>query len=333
MSISRILKAAVSAIAFTIINFLAPYSYADNIPDSDTRNLIAGFGTAAISKNLMNTAPVKNEVTMAIDPAQAAAFNPANSPLIGQLTRDLLMKIAKLGKDKNNDALSLAWTPDAKMDPDLAKDPLKAIDANALLGPVIYSDAEKTQAKYVIDAFSSSLLPLDTVNFAQLVSGLSGDKNANLIAKLHEKRTQSYLATLRVYLAGQAAVANNLYQLYVERQAIDPAKVSADPALKAAAQVLGSLSPLKLESFMATRRILDKNWNAGLLTENPATLEREKVLLAAETLAEAFQTRMTLERLQLTMSLLLLTLNQQARVQLQNQAQSLSNPSASQLTG
>jgi len=86
MSISRILKAAVSAIAFTIINFLAPYSYADNIPDSDTRNLIAGFGTAAISKNLMNTAPVKNEVTMAIDPAQAAAFNPANSPLIGQLT-------------------------------------------------------------------------------------------------------------------------------------------------------------------------------------------------------------------------------------------------------
>jgi hypothetical protein len=92
-------------------------------------------------------------------------------------------------------------------------------------------------------------------------------------------------------------------------------------------QTSGPISLLKLENFMATRRILDKNWYKNdLIHENPATLQRQQVELLAENLAESYQTRMTLERLLATMSVLVLELNNQGRSQLIQQAQSINNP-------
>jgi hypothetical protein len=80
---------------------------------------------------------------------------------------------------------------------------------------------------------------------------------------------------------------------------------------------------------MATRRILDKNWyKDDLIRENPATLQRQQVELLAENLAESYQTRMTLERLLATMSVLVLELNGNQRAQLQNQAQNILNSNA-----
>jgi hypothetical protein len=145
-----------------------------------------------------------------------------------------------------------------------------------------------------------------------------------------EKQIQEYLALLRAYLATQTVALSNLYQLYAERQAIDPDTV--DPALRSAlhavaSQTPGPLSRLKLENFMATRRILDKNWYKNdLLNENPATLQRQQIELLAENLAESYQTRMTLERLLATMSVLVLELNGQARTQLEHQVESINNP-------
>jgi len=304
-----------------------PCSYADTILNPGVQNLVAGFGSTAISQKLMNIAPLQNDVTMATESAQAVYLNPANSLFIGKLTRELLGRNIKLGADKNSDALSFTWDPNANTDPSLGQEPLKSADINGLLEPVIYNEVEKAQASRSIDALSGALLPLNTINLVKMVSSLSGDKNTNLKAKLNEKQTQEYLAALRSYIAAQTVALGNLYQLYAERQAIAPEKINANPALKGVAQILGpQLSPLRLENFMATRRILDQDWNLNLIKENPTTLQREQVQLMAENLAETYQTRMTLERLLATMSVLVLDLNQQIRTQLQLQIQNITNP-------
>lgn len=324
-----ILKKAILSIIFTTVSFIAPFSYADAIPDLSTQNLVAGFGSLAIDKKLMNTAPENNALTVSTDQAQAIYLDPANSPFIGKLTQKLLTKIANLGNATNQN-YSLTWTPNTKSDSAVEKEPLKSVDVNSILAPITYSNIENSQAKNVIDALGGTLLPMDTVNFDQLVSNLSGDKNKNIKAKLNEKQTQAYLAALRGYMATQTLALGNLYQLYGERQAIDPNTLSSD--LKAALKAVTSktanntASMLQLENFMATRRITDKNWNLNLIKENPATLQREQTQLMAESLAETYQTRMTLERLLATMSVLVLEINQQIRTQLQGQIQNITNP-------
>jgi peptidoglycan hydrolase-like protein with peptidoglycan-binding domain len=310
-------------------SFTTPFSYADVVVDSSSQNLVAGFGTKAIANNLMNKAPTGSEITIPTNIAQATYLLSPNSPLVGPLTQQLLSQLANLGKDPANDKLSFTWNPNAKSDPNLEKDPIKSVDINSLLQPMTYTDVEKNQAKNVIDALSGTLVPLDTVNFNQLVANLSGDKAKNLKAKLNEKQTQTYLAALRSYLAIQTVALGNLYQLYAERQAIDPKTLS--PSLQEALNAITNhtkkpVSSLQLENFMATRRILDRNWYTGLLTDNPATLQRDQVELLAENLAESHQTRMTLERLLATMSVLVLEINQQMRTQLQNQIQNINNP-------
>jgi hypothetical protein len=60
-------------------------------------------------------------------------------------------------------------------------------------------------------------------------------------------------------------------------------------------------------------------------------LQRQQVELLAENLAESYQTRMTLERLLATMSVLVLELNNQGRSQLIQQAQNINN--ANQTSG
>jgi len=333
MPVKSIIKTTFLSVTLATLGMSTPMlSYADAPPaDSGTQNLVAGFGSAAIQSKLMNTAPPGNDITTFTGTAQGAYLTSPNSPLVGPLTKNLLGQLANLGKDNANDALSFIWNPNAKKtDPNLAKDPIKSVDVNSLLQPMTYSDLEATQAKNVIDALSGSLSPLNTVNFNQLIANLSGNKDTNLKATLNQKQNQDYLAALRSYIATQTVALGNLYQIYAERQPIDTNGLS--PQLKDAVNVVakqttkGQVSPLQLENFMATRRILNKDWYDNLIKENPATLQREQVQLLAENLAESYRTRMTTERLLATMSVLVLELNQQIRVQLQGQIQTISNP-------
>ncbi len=332
MPTSRIKKTLLS-ITLTAVCFTS-VSYADGnvVIDNSTENLVAGFGSKAIAAKLMNQAPTGSDVTISTDIAQATYLLSPNSPFVGPLTQQLLGQVANFGKDNDNDKLSFLWNPNnqkSKPDPKLEKDPLKSVDINSLLQPMTYNEVEKTQAKNVIDALGGALAPLNTINFNQLVANLSGDKNKNLQVKLNEKQIQDYLAALRSYIATQTVALGNLYQLYAERQAIDPKTLSPElqTALKAvSSQIKGPVSALQLENYMTTRRIIDKNWYKGLINDNPATLQREQAELLAEILAESHQTRMTSERLLATMSVLVLELNQQIRTQLQNQIQNISNP-------
>jgi hypothetical protein len=332
----KFLKTGFLSISLVATSLCTIPSYADigpvPTPDFTTisiKNLVAGYGSTAISNNLMNTAPIGDDLTIAINNAQAAYLLSSGSPLVGPLTQQLLTQLANLN-DKNNNILSLTWSPDTKTSPNVEKDPLKSVDVNSLLQPISYSDTEAAEAKNVINALSGSLAPINPINFNQLIANLSGDKATNIKAKLQEKQIQEYLAALRNYLATQTMALSNLYQLYTERQAIDPNK--ADPTVRPALQALagrtqGPVSLLKLENFMATRRILDKNWYKNdLIHENPATLQRQQVELLAENLAESYQTRMTLERLLATMSVLVLEINNsQGRIALEKQVQIINN--------
>lgn len=331
----KTLKSVFLSISLVTSSLYALSSYANigpvPTPDFTTisvKNLVAGYGSTAISKNLMNTAPIGDDLTIAINNAQAAYLLSGSSPL-ESLTQQQLIQSANLN-DKNNNILAFLWDPNTKINPNLEKNPLSSIDINSLLQPISYNDTEAAAAKNVINALSGSLMPINTINFNQLVANLSGDKENNLKYELQKKQTQTYLASLRSYLATQTMALSNLYQLYAERQPIDPSK--ADPAVRSSlatlsGQTSGPISLLKLENIMTTRRILDKNWYKNdLINENPATLQRQQVELLAENLSESYQIRMTLERLLATMSVLVLEFNGQIRTQLQTQIQSINNP-------
>ncbi|MDQ8039609.1 MAG: hypothetical protein REH83_04305 [Rickettsiella sp.] len=322
-----------SFLSFTLLaSTLSTPSYATDPSDvsGGIDSLVAGFGRGSIKAGVMWQEPTNNAVTISTDIAQATYLLSPNSPFVGPLTQKLLSQLASGGKDPTNDIYSFTWIPNAKPDLQIDKEPLKSIDVNSLLQPITYkNDLESNEAKNVIDALSGSLSPLNTINFNQLVANLSGDKANNIKAKLNEKQIQAYLSALRSYTATQTIALSNLYQLFTERQAIDPKTLPSN--LKTAfeavnGQVKGPLSTLQLENFMATRRIIDKNWHKGLLDENPAALQREQTQLLAENLAESYQTRMTLERLLATMSVLVLEFNAQIRTQLQNQIQNINNP-------
>jgi hypothetical protein len=328
-------------ISFRIIpitlSLFTSYAFANNdtmlanTTTADAKSLVAGFGSESIKQGLMNKAPTEEVITIPTGIAQAIYLLSPNSPLVGPLTQNLLSQLANVGKDKANDNISFTWDPNTKVDARVEEEPLKSVDIASLLQPMVYNDVEEAQAKNVINALSGALLPINTLNFNQLIASLGGDRNNHLKAKLMEKQTQEYLAALRNYLTTQTVALGNLYQIYAERKVVDPNKLP--PQLKTALQAVesqnkGPLSALQLESFMATRRIIDENWYKGLINDNPATLQREQAELLAENLAESYQTRMTLERLLVTMSVLVLELNQQSRIQMQNQAQSmLNNPS------
>lgn len=326
--IKKTIKTSFLSITLTTISLGSMPSYADTSgANSSVDNLIAGYGIITRSQGEMTQPPFEEPITISTNIAQATYLASPESTLVGPLTQELLIQLANLKDNKNNE-ISFTWNPNEKSTANVEKDPLKSVDINSLLQPISYNDTEATQAKNVINALSGSLAPINTLNFNQLLANLTGNKDTNLKAKLQEKQTQEYLAALRSYLATQTVALSNLYQLYAERQAIDPNK--ANPALRPALQAVasqtqGPLSMLKLENFMTTRRILDNNWYTDLIQENPATLQRQQVLLLAENLAESYQTRMTLERLLATMSVLVLEFNGQVRTQLQNQIQNINS--------
>lgn len=331
----KTLKNSILSISLASLSFFSLSSHADTSSNnSSVDKLVAGYGQIAIKANTMNTAPIGDDLTIAINNAQAAYLLYPSSPLVSLLTQQVLTQFANLS-DKSNNIVAFTWNPNTKTNPSVEKNPLQSIDINSLLQPISYNGTEAIEAQNVINALNSSLTPINTINLNQLVANLNGDKANNLRIKLNEKPIRDYLASLRSYLAIQGVAMSNLYQLYTERQPIDPSR--ADPAVRPALVALSNqtqapVSLLKLENFMATRRILDKNWYKNdLIQENPATLQRQQVELLAENLAESYQTRMTLERLLATMSVLVLELNNQGRSQLIQQVQNINN--ANQTSG
>lgn len=324
----KILKSILS-ISLATLSFCSLSSYADSSSNLSVDRLVAGYGKIAIAAKFMNKAPANDDLTIAINNAQATYLLFPTSPLVSPLTQQLLRQSANL-EDKSNNIIAFTWNPGSKTNSDVEKNPLQSIDINSLLQPLSYNGVQAIEAKNVINALSSTLAPFNTVNFNQLVANLHGNKASNLSVKLNEKPIKQYLANLRSYLATQSIALSNLYQLYAERKPLNP----NDPLVK---NTIGKLpdeikepSLLKLENFMATRRILNKDWYKNdLISEDPTSLQRQQVELLAENLAESYHTRMTLERLLATMSVLVLELNNQGRTQLIQQAQNITNPNSS----
>src|SRR5438128_1715663 len=81
------IKTIFLSITLATLSISPVLSYADNPPvvDSGVKNLVAGFGSAAIQSHLMNTAPLGNEITTFTGNAQGAYLLSPNSPLVGPL--------------------------------------------------------------------------------------------------------------------------------------------------------------------------------------------------------------------------------------------------------
>lgn len=334
--LSRIKTLCLTAIASLFLSTLPAYADGTNIivNDEAVKNLQAGFGQNQLKK--MIVPPPDQSLTIATNLAQGTYLLSPSALPIGSLTRNLLETIASGLDSEENAQYSLLWQPGpSPINKLLTNSPLDAVNVNSLLEPLVYNQTEDAQAKSVLNALSVNLSPLHTLDLNALVANLSGDKTANLKVKLNEKDIQDYLATLRNYLAVQTVALGNLSQLYAERQEISDKQLSTLPqttidAVKRFKQANpGPISALKLENFMATRRILDNDWYLNLQKENPVTLQREQTQLLAENLAQSYQMRMTLERLLATMSVLVLELNAQTRGQLQGQIEKINHPSQS----
>ena len=316
-------KKTLLLLCFLLTSVNVSYSRAELLdPSGAPQTLVAGFSQNAFDQ--MAKAPLNQPLTTLTNTCQATYLSPANPPLIGGLTQELLKKTTNVGSSPANDIISFTWQPNTKKNQSLEQDPLSSADINSLLEPITYNETQSSHAKNVMGVLAGSLTPITPVNFSQLLANLRGSQDLNLRAKLQEKQTQQYLGALRNYMVVQTMALGNLYQLYMERKPLD---VNQSQQIKALANQLGGpVSRLGVENYMATRRILNEQWPLQLINENPATLLREQVQLAAENLAETYQTRMTLERLLATMSVLVLELNQQARGQLATQIQQLNNP-------
>lgn len=323
----KTLKNNFLSISLVTLSFCSLSSFADTSSNIGVDSLIAGYGSSKQAIDKLYKAPAGDDLTIAINNAQAAYLLYPASPLVSPLTQQVLTQSANLD-DKSNNIVAFTWNPNTKNNPNIEKNPLQSIDINSLLQPISYDETEAAEAKNVINALNSSLTPINTVNFNKLVANLNGNKETNLRIKLNEKPIQEYLSNLRSYLATQSVALSNLYQLYAERQKIHS---GMDPAVQSALDTFSKqkdtpVSLLKLENLMATRRILSTDWHTNLISETPATLQREEVELLAENLAESYQTRMTLERLLATMSVLVLELNSQGKAQLIQQAERINNP-------
>lgn len=155
---------------------------------------------------------------------------------------------------------------------------------------------------------------------------------------------QDYLAQLRLYAAIQSVITGNLYQFYNERVPFtvipkttttnnsffsfmgtnfnakqDPLFIppkTADNKINQQIEAINEkdksfpdnaskVSPLMLENYMATWRLTNAKWWATITSDTPATLQRQMVVLQAENLAETHRLRMSIDRLTVTMTLML----------------------------
>lgn len=193
-------------------------------------------------------------------------------------------------------------------------------DPNNLLGRLQYDVGASTQkanapgpqqqaAENFITMVSGQAYPMKVVDISKL---------ANVNIAYDNSDIASYLVQLRTYAAQQAMGLSNLYRLYAERlpnsnntqqeiQQLLPPQPSGSPIPNYVPPTLpNNPSDLQVRHFLATRRVDDANWVQTMGAASPAEVDRQTLFLLAEMRAEMFTQEMELEKLNATMSVLVL---------------------------
>lgn len=134
----KILKSILS-ISLATLSFCSLSSYADTSSNSSVDNLVAGYGKIAIGALLMNKAPTNDDLTIAINNAQATYLLFPTSLLVSPLTQQLLSQSANL-KNHSNNIIAFTWNPHSKTNPDVEKNPLQSIDINSLYNLLVITE-------------------------------------------------------------------------------------------------------------------------------------------------------------------------------------------------
>lgn len=197
---------------------------------------------------------------------------------------------------------------------------LKNVSFSQFYDPVAYTEAQKATAQKFIQSTTYQGLPIKLADISKML----GNSDFNTFANNHET-LKKYVSTLRQYATAQGTAMNNLMQDYNSRL---PLGDKADNNLKKLLQDLHSadpnfpadpkqVSPRYLERYMATRRITNPNWYTTLTQDNPTMLQRQLVILQAENLAETYRLRMAIDRLNATMSVMMMQAAYNAQIQIQ----------------
>lgn len=180
------------------------------------------------------------------------------------------------------------------------------VDVNSLLGPLVYQNGQDQAANNFINSIAGLNNPLPMANLVQFAK----TQNADVTQVVTQNPTiVSYLNDLRSFAALQSSGVSTLRQMYASRLAskTDP-KSTAGIAL--AALGMPNASPLQIENYMTTRRMTDPvttgtgGWYAQLSGETTTSLLRMAVALLAENLAEQYNQRLQMERLNATMAII-----------------------------
>jgi hypothetical protein len=177
-------------------------------------------------------------------------------------------------------------------------------DLNSLLGTLQYDTNTQQTAQNFITLVSGLGYPLQVISF-------SGVPDKNIPTALNNAEVAKYLAALRTYTAQEAVGLSNLYHSYGERlpstdlSALTNALPPPNPSSTLQALPVNP-SALEVKEYLAKRRILDTNWYTQMSVASPIEVQRQTLYLLAEMRAEMFQQEMEMERLNTTLSVLVL---------------------------
>jgi hypothetical protein len=200
---------------------------------------------------------------------------------------------------------------------------IASFDLGTLLGPMRYNvqNHQDQQAQNFIAVVSGLNNPMPVPDFGEL-----SDPTLALVSA----DVDAYLAKLYEYTALRGVALDNLNRAYAKRvpnkenavllKAIKPTPTIPDKSKNPNPAVFQNLpddpSVLQVEQYLATRRIRDPNWYDQMGVASPAEVQRQTLFLLAEMRAEMFQQNMQLERLNLTLSALLLQTSNTAKLML-----------------
>jgi len=169
------------------------------------------------------------------------------------------------------------------------------LDFNTLIGPSRY-DQDKMKSALLFVAFAGGMAhPQETLDFEKEVKPKLKEGNANALA---------YMTALRAYAASQSVGLSNLFEMYAQRVPQKNLAKEAGWEDKFPGETKDGISPLQLDEYSAKRRITNENWYISMETATPVTVQREMLYVLAEMRQEMFKTRMAIERLTATMSVL-----------------------------
>lgn len=280
------------------------------ITGQDLANFFAATQNATASSDVINN----------ITNAQLSFSNPNNLQLTnsGQLANE----ITSACSSSANSQTCLQQQQAIKQAAAVAN-----VDANSLLGPLVYKDGQDQAANNFINSIASLNNPFPMENLVQYAKA----QNIDVTQVLGQPAVITYLNDLRSFAALQSSGVSTLRQIYASRL---PSKTDPKSTAGLALAALGmpNASPLQIENYMATRRMTDPitsgsgGWYTQLTQETTVSLLRMAVALLAENLAEEYNQRMQLERLNATMAIMELQQANSLRNNIQQDIKNLPAP-------